>query len=704
MAENQFRRFRALGYESVLPVIAPFGEIDDRSSLKTSDLAHVLGKAPGVLWEKSGKWGGLPGWRTIIATDADADAWHEMGANTGLRLDAGLISIDIDVENEAAANDEEARAIELLGPSPCRVGAWPRRMLFYRIDAPTSSRNMRWFEGTEKRLVEVQTAGKQVVIAGTHRKTGKPYHWPRPMPPRGELSLISPALLSAWFADVRARHEGADEDVERKSRTDRNNVDQGGLRGDTATVQRAVEHLPNGFAHFPKRDDWIRVGYAIKGALSHEPDQGFSVWADWSDRYERATPEIYAKEWSGMKPPFELGASWLYDKAQELSGGTFTKASAMFENLGDEIPSLFTAPENATRDTFPLLTISDIENRPPLEWLVKRHIPRVSMGFLYSVPGAGKSFLALDMALTIASGAATWFGDAIGADNRNVVYIAAEGAYGFGDRIAAWKKTHGDAETAKNVGRNFLMLPATIAFMDRNDVEKLLRTVRDLGPGRRPCLVVVDTVSRMLPGADENLQKDMTLFIDACGAVRETFQCAVVGVHHAGKSGDMRGSTVLQGAGDFVFKLERNKKARVGTLHAEKQKDGADGWSDAYSFAPVVLGPERSSLVVTRTAVSITDALDDDGAPTARAADVLAAIGRAWSAGVPWSKGHQGKERYAVNHLIKMGFVRGDAEILLAKMLDDGLIEVATCGAKKHLEGYRVVENGQNVSEIDLFG
>jgi hypothetical protein len=93
---------------------------------------------------------------------------------------------------------------------------------------------------------------------------------------------------------------------------------------------------------------------------------------------------------------------------------------------------------------------------------------------------------------------------------------------------------------------------------------------------------VVDTVSRAMPGADENLQKEMTLFVRACDRLQGCVPLRRVGVHHAGKNGDMRGSTVLLGAGDFVFKLERKQGATIGRLHCEKQKDAPDGWEEPY--------------------------------------------------------------------------------------------------------------------------
>jgi hypothetical protein len=203
--------------------------------------------------------------------------------------------------------------------------------------------------------------------------------------------------------------------------------------------------------------------------------------------------------------------------------------------------------------------------------------------------------------LSLAFGDSQWHGDLIdkGAGDPCVLYLAAEGSFGFRNRVRAWRSARNIAPDAKDT---FVMIERSIDFMNVSDVDKLIRTVRR-AIQRRPCLVVVDTVSRSMPGADENLQKEMTLFVKACDHVKDVFQCAVLGVHHAGKSGDMRGSTVLRGAGDFVFKLERAKGASIGHLTCEKQKDAPDGWAEPYVFERVDLDEGQTSLVASRAAI-----------------------------------------------------------------------------------------------------
>lgn len=233
-------------------------------------------------------------------------------------------------------------------------------------------------------------------------------------------------------------------------------------------------------------------------------------------------------------------------------------------------------------DVFECLDIDAIEALPDPVFMVDRHIPDASLGFLYGDPGCGKSFVALDLALHLAYGLPDWHGDRITSGGKGaVVYIAQEGAAGLKKRIAGWKRARLLPDGSKP---RFHLIRQSLSFMRSDDIAKLIRTVRASvwGP---VSLVVVDTVSRAMPGADENLQKDMTLFVRACEALQAEFQSAVLGVHHTSKSGEMRGSSVLKGAGDFVFRLTRKPDSDFADLHCEKQKDAPDGWSEGYRLA-----------------------------------------------------------------------------------------------------------------------
>lgn len=119
----------------------------------------------------------IKGWTTV---DIDQE-WlqkFERSAkyrNTGIRCD-GLIAFDIDITREDLADEIEDYITDRVGFTDlCRVGAWPKRLLLYRLDGE-ASRSLRTgkYEG---HMVEVlTTAGRQFAAFGRH-PSGVDYTW-----------------------------------------------------------------------------------------------------------------------------------------------------------------------------------------------------------------------------------------------------------------------------------------------------------------------------------------------------------------------------------------------------------------------------------------------------------------------------------------------------------------------------------------------
>lgn len=694
---SAFHRIYALGYQRIVPVIPPDAEVSPYSSLhkRVGTRQDARGKLPGT----KGKHGWASwDWTQHTTDPQDFDRWHAMGAGTGIVTGDGLLAIDADTTDEALAKIIRDVVLAHIGQTPIRVGRYPKALYLIRVTDPYAYRRIDFGEpdgfGNYER-VEILSDRKFFVAEGIHPKTGRPYTWPRELVPYDDLPLFRPEQIDALMDALRAALPAASKvQIEGGGEAP---ASQEALRGDIRSVKRAVAAIPNTSKHFPTREAYRDVGYAIKAALPDDEPQAFDIFADWCARWQDGDndPGVVEADWRRMKPPFRRGASWLYEQAERVGDGSFTSAEVHFEPVPEREPSPFDTQaaierEQADDDIFPVLRLQDIEDRPPPRFLVDRHIPQVSTGFLYSAPGVGKSFLALDMALSIAFGAVDWHGDPIdaGDDNPCVLYLAAEGSFGFRNRVRAWREARGFGKDEPN---RFTMIERTIDFMDPNDITKLIRTVRK-AVQCRPCLVIVDTVSRSMPGADENLQKEMTLFVKACDEVKDAFRCAVLGVHHAGKSGDMRGSTVLRGAGDFVFKLERTKGKSVGRLTCEKQKDGPDGWEEPYVFEKADLADGQTSLVVARAA--LPGGRDGAMSPTA-ASRVLAAMKTAWDVGSPWGKTRRSGDDYAVDRMVRdFGLTAEQAESYLGLWLADGTVDVAEVSRKTKKMGYRVLREG----------
>jgi 5S rRNA maturation endonuclease (ribonuclease M5)/transposase len=365
------------------------------------------------------------------------------------------------------------------------------------------------------------------------------------------------------------------------------------------------------------------------------------------------------------------------------------------------IISTATEPTKPATTPIAVVTLSDLRGLPPLEWVIDGWLPADSLGFVYGDPGCGKTFAVLDWCLHLSYGMDNWHGVPIKRPGA-ILYILQEGGRGIVDRVDAFKKHHGLIDDPEG----FEIITAPLSFMDEACVDALVSTVAARGKDYR--LIVVDTVSRVLPGADENLQKEMTIFIQACDRLRRATEAGVIGVHHAGKSGDMRGSTVLRGAGDFVFKLEKEKGVKPITMTCEKLKDEEDGWQRTLTIEKIQLtkttetidlNKPKSSLVVTGMAEA-----NANGWPSRDICQqILNAIAEAWQTGAPWSNAYQtrGEGRYAPQHIsMKFGIRPRLAVEMVETWMVNGILAIETRNKNTKLRGLRVVKELAEVAEV----
>lgn len=368
---------------------------------------------------------------------------------------------------------------------------------------------------------------------------------------------------------------------------------------------------------------------------------------------------------------------------------------------------------------FRILDIPGIRALPDPEWLIEGMLIERSFSLLFGAPGTGKSFVAIGMALAVA-GAGPWWGREVKRTGP-VIYISSEGTLDMKFRLAAWEAHHATDASALP----FLLIPETMSFMDGGDVQRLMATIEmTIAKHGPPSLIVVDTVSRVLPGADENLQKDMTQFVRSCDLLRERFAATVLGVHHTSRAGNLRGSTVFDGAADALFSLERDPENRMrGTLRAEKIKAAQDGWSTPFHLVTIAL----DALKGTQSLVAVpSDAPQPDTAPDAQnapeavsggqrgftratrrqQASILKAAKAAWDAGAPWSSMAQTRRngRYAPVLMARFGLDEAQAESLMLHWLDTRIWSYEMVNPKLKQYGLRVSAEGAKRAEYAVDG
>lgn len=242
-------------------------------------------------------------------------------------------------------------------------------------------------------------------------------------------------------------------------------------------------------------------------------------------------------------------------------------------------------PKERNRD-FDFLDADYLEPRPP-QWIVKNFLERDVLGSFFGASESGKSFLAIDLSLCVASGAP--FAGCSVATEGLVCYVAGEGTSGVRNRLAAWCKSR----DIPRKGLPFVLSNQSADMLDAESVRKIIDRAEAAAErhGVQPVLFVIDTLSRNFGAGDENSSQDMKVFIDGMDALRLHFPgSAVLCVHHSGHAdrGRARGSTVFRAAMDSEYMIERDGQTVI--VKHTKGKDAPRREDIFFEFEDVPLG------------------------------------------------------------------------------------------------------------------
>ena len=285
---------------------------------------------------------------------------------------------------------------------------------------------------------------------------------------------------------------------------------------------------------------------------------------------------------------------------------------------------------------YELVTGSDLLEQVNTQWVVHGLIPDKGLVAIYGASMSGKSFLTLDLAFAVASGA-DWFHRRTRA--ARVVYFPLEGARNC-NRNIAWTR------------HNKRVLPvayheikrAPLDLMSETDVQGVIDVVK--GAPALPeewcgTVVIIDTLARASAGVDENSASDMGEIVRAAEKIAAELGGVVVLVHHTGKDGTrgMRGSTALIGAVDAAIEVNRSGSRRSWT--AAKVKDGDDGGEEHFTLQVVEWGADDFGKPFKSCVVLPCSSEDETSEPGGKnQAIVLEALRRALlvaETGVPYA-------------------------------------------------------------------
>jgi len=284
--------------------------------------------------------------------------------------------------------------------------------------------------------------------------------------------------------------------------------------------------------------------------------------------------------------------------------------------------------------------------KPP-SWLIEGFLEERGFGMIYGARGVFKTYVALDIGMTLATGGnfpwnGLWKPNARGP----VLFSAGEGAQSLPKRKMAWEHTHWDGQ---NVPELFLQFPVP-KMGNEKDLDIFIGGAKALcGDGY--ALVVIDTLARSMTGLNENDTSDAMVWADGVARIQSELNTAVLVVHHLGYGKDnktrARGSAVLEDAPDMVVRLDRpDLDNNIVSLTMTKQRNSTE-WekplfaklqtvADLKDLAVVAPDPDTVAKAKQMRVVDFTNLSDDEATVLALidkaiVDELKAAPGKTWS-------------------------------------------------------------------------
>ncbi|MBT6544746.1 MAG: AAA family ATPase [Rhodobacteraceae bacterium] len=241
------------------------------------------------------------------------------------------------------------------------------------------------------------------------------------------------------------------------------------------------------------------------------------------------------------------------------------------------------------------VALDQIEVKKP-QWLIEDLLEQDSLAIVFGASGTFKTFVVIDMALSVATGK-----DYHGRDVHQgaVVFIAGEGNYGFSRRTAAWFR-HYDLEQR---GIPFLKSAGGIVLSEDRMEEITQHLDAAQAHHGKLDLICLDTLDRTIEGVEDN-NDDTKRYLDFCDQLRVRYATTVLVVAHTGHQAPNRakGSTKLKDRMDASYQVRAWGDNNV-DLIPRKMKDAEEPSGLTFIRVPITVetfdGEETDSLVLS---------------------------------------------------------------------------------------------------------
>jgi len=531
-------------------------------------------------------------WHPDELTDVMAHRGQQEGKLVCLAVHRDIVAIDIDVEDERAVQLILEAARCNLGATPLkRIGRAPRCLLVFRSDGSIRSRKYH--------PIEVFSGSGQFVAFGYHTGAGRDYLWPEKSPvdiasDDATIPMINQALLDQFFNQVwgiipkrqAPNHEYIDAlymgDTLVKDRNDA--LTQ--INAKAEQLANAPEGQRNEFlfhvsyvagqaiaAGLVQRDEIEAtiINAATACGLMNEQDGSRGVRATMRSGFEK-----------GTKAPFFIIANW-FEKPEDTETPDVPFAEPTVDGFKFDEDRPFSFPPS----------------------LIKGVLPKTGVAFLGGQSGAGKTFLAVDLAVALTT-QQSFFGRRV-REKVGVVILAGEGAETLQPRIKV-------ARMARNVEGN---LP--IAWMDNvpnladpNSAKIIMPQLKALSQhfqthhNVRLGVIIFDTLAATFLLQDENDNSEASKVIKVLQTISATTNALCVPVHHYGKGAEtgLRGASAWRAGSDAVLSVtaDRNQLTGLVTNHSlwlAKSRVGEEGPLGEFDLNTMFVGLDEDDEELT---------------------------------------------------------------------------------------------------------
>jgi putative DNA primase/helicase len=251
------------------------------------------------------------------------------------------------------------------------------------------------------------------------------------------------------------------------------------------------------------------------------------------------------------------------------------------------------------------LSARAFQNRPSPRWRLQNIVPEVGVVIIYGPPKVSKTAGTMHMVIAIAEGKA-WFG--LRSRACRVTYAALEGVGSLKDRLDAWEEFN-----KRPIPASVRIWPTQLDLRSPLSRQAFVEAINRRGGAE---IVVIDTLFRAMPGADENNVNDVRAVMDGVDDLATQLQAAIIIVHHTGKDVERgaRGSNSIIAAVDIEIPIVKDGKLRKWTV--KSSRIGPEGITGSYAVRGVELG--FNEFDEPRSGVTIEpdgEATDDVGEP-----------------------------------------------------------------------------------------